>query len=151
MFKRVWADLIEPVGEVVVVKKGVVDCRTERVRESERETERESVRWLSVWDSRCRGGRPGGDWTIGGGGGGGGGGQWTARCWSAHVSQCAVSLQSRGGGVCGGVEVLVWAQAFRSLTGAAVGRGLGLGLVGREETRALNRPRVDSPIDHHLT
>jgi hypothetical protein len=34
MFKRVWADLIEPVGEVVVVvKKGVVDGRTERVRE----------------------------------------------------------------------------------------------------------------------
>ena len=33
MFKRVWADLIEPVGEVVVVRKGVVDGRTERVRE----------------------------------------------------------------------------------------------------------------------
>ena len=34
MFKRVWADLIEPVGEVVVVvKKGVVDGRTGRVRE----------------------------------------------------------------------------------------------------------------------
>jgi hypothetical protein len=46
MFKRVWADLIEPVGEVVVVvRKGVVDGRTERVREKERR--RECVRWLS--------------------------------------------------------------------------------------------------------
>jgi hypothetical protein len=44
MFKRVWADLIEPVGEVVVVvRKGVVDGRTERVREQERDGE--SVRW----------------------------------------------------------------------------------------------------------
>jgi hypothetical protein len=34
----------------------------------------------------------------------------------------SVALSS--GGVCSGVEVLVWAQAFRSLTGAAVGRGL---------------------------
>lgn len=29
LYKRVWADLIEPVGEVLV-KKGVVDGRTER-------------------------------------------------------------------------------------------------------------------------
>jgi hypothetical protein len=44
--KRVWADLVEPVGEVLV-KKGVVDGRTERVgeRERRRETSRESVRW----------------------------------------------------------------------------------------------------------
>ena len=42
MFKRVWADLVEPVGEVLV-RKGVVDGRTERVREQERDGE--SVRW----------------------------------------------------------------------------------------------------------
>jgi hypothetical protein len=46
LYKRVWADLVEPVGEVLV-KKGVVNGRTERVgeRERRRETSRESVRW----------------------------------------------------------------------------------------------------------
>ena len=42
LYKRVWADLVEPVGEVLV-RKGVVDGRTERVREQERDGE--SVRW----------------------------------------------------------------------------------------------------------
>ena len=42
-FKRVWADLIEPVGEVVVVRKGVVDGRTERVRERDGDRDGESV------------------------------------------------------------------------------------------------------------
>jgi hypothetical protein len=39
LYKRVWADLVEPVGEVLV-KKGVVDGRTERAREQERDGER---------------------------------------------------------------------------------------------------------------
>jgi hypothetical protein len=73
LYKRVWADLVEPVGEVLV-KKGVVDGRTERVREQERDVERE--REMVVGMRLCRDGRAVGDWTMGGGDDDG---QWSAR------------------------------------------------------------------------